>query len=239
MSKNRSDQFHDDRASVASFAMFRAKTVWVLVVLLGLIVTGCKSSTVADPLVDHSFLTQQPCSAPCWYSLELERSSKRDVYDVLNQLSFIDSSSIKEVGTSWLGDDTAKEILFGCTHPQVKSCGGVLISQDKLKRLWFIVGYELTFQATVDQLGPPDYVDYGPYHPEVGGCIIDLNWPEKGIVVENMDTRSDAQCQNVKQGKSFSPEIGVTAIFYSVKEGFGTHPGGCCTRISWPGFTKP
>jgi hypothetical protein len=206
-----------------------------------LVVTGCIAavSEFADPLADQSFLTQEPCAAPCWYGLELDKSNKVDVYAVLGKLSFVDETTIKELPASWSGDQSASEILFGCSHPSDTSCGGVLLSGDKLKRMWFSVGYELTAETAVEQLGLPAYIDYGPYSAEIESCIIDLAWPGKGILLRYLNKTTYAQCQTLQSGNSVSSNIKIATIYYLAQEGFGSEPTGCCKRISWPGFARP
>lgn len=211
---------------------------WSLLALFTLVATSCTRAE-DEALVDRSFVTGQPCAPPCWYELELDKSGQDETYAALEQLPFIDQASIRETtGLVWLGDEDAKEIYWGCLHPRVKSCGGARLSQGKLKLLWLAVGYDLTFKTVIDQLGPPDYVDYGPYHPEAGGCQIHLMWPQRLISVDSLDKRSDAECQAITSGKGISNGTGVRTIYYSVRETFGPQPGGCCTRIPWPGFTE-
>ncbi len=213
------------------------KVVWVLLSLIGLIV-GC-ASTADDPLADRSFLTGQPCQPPCWYGLTLDKSNKEDVLTVLKGLPFVDQATVKTPGTVWLGDERAVEIRFGCTHPMTDPCGGALVSTNVVKQIWISVGYSLRFEKVVAQLGPPEYVDYGVYHPEAGGCSIELGWPEKGISVQSLDTSSDTQCRFIRETGHMPSNVQATILIYSVKEGFSSKPGGCCTRIKWPGFAQP
>lgn len=204
--------------------------------LLAIVVVACTSDS-EEHLMDRSFLTGQPCSPPCWYGLILNESDEQAVYATLPQLNFIDQAAIHEWGTVWMNNENAKEIRFGCLHPRDKACGGALLSENRLKRIWLSVGYELTVQAVVQRLGAPNYVDYGAYHPEVGGCVIDLNWPQKGIAVRSLQRSSDLQCQAVGAGAGLGPDTRVNTIYYSTGEGFSSQPGGCCARIPWPGFS--
>jgi hypothetical protein len=171
--------------------------------------------------------------------LERDKSTEEEVYATLRELPFVDQNTIGEWGTTWLNDDQAKEIYFGCLYPKEEYCGGALFSAKRLKELWMSIGYELTFETVVDQLGPPDYVEFHKLLPHLTGCVISLNWPDKGILVESVDTDSYARCLSLEEGNRVQPSTTVAAIFYSVKEGFGSEPGDCCTIIPWPGFAKP
>jgi len=199
MFRARSERFHNCEQITQPTLAHPRKSVWLLAALVVAMTVGCDRKPVADdPLADHSFLTQQPCAALCWYNLEPNKSSENEVYDTLKRLPFVDPATITESGAIWIGDDNAKEIGFGCSHPKEANCGGsLIISQGKLKRLMFIVPYRLTFQMAADRLGLPDYVDSRPLGTESGGCMITLIWSQKGIYLASINSRSGDQCQKI------------------------------------------
>ncbi len=125
---------------------------WLLVMLFGFTTTGCMSNStisVDDPLADHSFLTQQPCAAPCWYGLEPGKSTAHDVDTTLDKLPFVDSSTIWQSTVIWGDDDNAKQIGFGCLHPKDADCGGgMIISQGRLKRITLSPPYRLSLSCS-------------------------------------------------------------------------------------------
>jgi hypothetical protein len=214
---------------------------YLIILLTGAVLLGCTNSGNAanlghDPLADKSFVTRQPCAAPCWYGLKLDQSTKEEVYATLRKLPFIDPSSIRERGSGWAGDSSARDLAWDCTHPKVDRCGGATLSHDRLKQLWYSVGYTLTFEQVVGQLGPPDYLDYGPWSGEAGGSIIFLYWPDNMVTVEYGDTKSMALLQSLDRGKGLPRNTPVAAIYYSTKEGFLPKPGPGEKRIPWPGF---
>jgi hypothetical protein len=47
-----------------------------------------------DARVDQSFITGNTCAAPCWYGLEIDKSSEADVMSVLTTLKFIDYETL-------------------------------------------------------------------------------------------------------------------------------------------------
>lgn len=88
-----------------------------------LVAAGCKFSATGDlakptvdPLADQSFLNQQPCASPCWYGLEPDKSSAKEVYTTLSTLPFVDPTTIEEWGYIWLDDNRAKQVGFSCLH---------------------------------------------------------------------------------------------------------------------------
>jgi hypothetical protein len=218
-------------------ALHTKMTYRSIVVLIVVFAAAC--SAVNDPKADQSFTTDKPCAAPCWYGLEPDRSTKADVLAVLTQLEFIDSASVQEYSDRWFEDDHALGIAFDCIHPKIAGCVNAIISGDKLKWLRTSAGSKLTVKMTVDKLGIPSYVDYGPYAPEVGGCIVTLAWPPRGISIGMLDTRNDEACRAIRDGHGIPADLRVTSLDYTVQGAFTSDPGGCCKRVLWPGFAKP
>ena len=75
-----------------------------------------------DPRVDRSFVTGQPCDAPCWYELRLGESTIDDIRATLLQLPFVDQSTLFE----WnIGTDGSKlGFYFDCVYyDSPGSCG--------------------------------------------------------------------------------------------------------------------
>lgn len=203
--------------------------------LLLLVTSSCNN----EELVDRSFLTDEPCQAPCWYGLILDQSSEEDLLDTLSELHFIDQESIRlSRGISILGDENAVSARWGCLHPKRNICGGARFAHGTLKSLWYSVGYRLPFTLIVEKLGPPEYIEYGPYHPDVGGCQLTLKWPSIGISTRNIDDRTDLNCRAIEAGKGVKKTMNVGALVFSVPEFFGAEAPGCCKRIEWPGFSE-
>jgi hypothetical protein len=211
-------------------------------ILFGVLTAGgCTGwmKTKDDPLVDRSFLTDEPCKAPCWQGLELDKSPENEIIETLKELPFIDTSKIYTFSSSWLGDDGAKSIVYDCLYPRLEHCGTLRVSGDMLKELSYKVGYKLTLETIVSKLGPPDYIDYGPIHIDIGGCDLALYWPEQKIIAVYINKKAEPLCTAIQANEKIPPETLVTDLIYSVTEAFGPLPGGCCTRIPWPGFAEP
>jgi hypothetical protein len=208
----------------------------ILLFLSLLVLTGCSIADNADinsRLVDKSFVNSELCSPPCWYGLVIDKSTKADVLTKLDQLPFIVHEKYREYSTVWNDDNNAKEIQFDCVN--FKYCGGALISNNKLKRLWLRVGYDLTLKEVVDKIGIPDFLDYGIRIQ--GGCKVDLWWLKHGLVIESIDEKTDEECQNISTGNGITPQKLVSIITY-FSQGSTVTPGDCCKRITWPGFAK-
>jgi len=203
--------------------------------LAGILLLTLNSCSTDPTLIDRSFLTGETCEAPCWYGLEIDKSTKADILAKLDQLPFVEHNTYKEYDAGWMNDQNAKEIQFRCLNRPNEVCGGALTSNDILKRLWLRVGYDLSFVQAVDKLGSPDFLEYEQFSMS-GKCRIDLLWVESGIDISAYENGSQG-CQSVADGNGVSPNKLVATIFYFAKEGFG-EPGSCCKRIPWPGFTE-
>ncbi len=212
---------------------------WLFIILLGFGSTSC-SEAMDESIVDRSFLTEQPCSPPCWYGLELGKSTEEDMYTTLKSLPFVDQTTIVERGATWQSDENARSITFDCLHPWhgSKWCGDATFSADKLTMLWLSVNYDLTFETVVQRLGTPDYISYGPYHVEVGGCEVLLYWPKSQICVDSLDTTGDRVCRMLNAGQGIDPAAKVSNIIYMVHEAFPDGPEEGLPYAPWPGFAQ-
>jgi hypothetical protein len=207
----------------------------LVVIILVLLVASCTRQK-DETRIDKSFLTDEPCPPPCWYGLKVGESSEEEVREAVSSLQFIRSSSIREWGAVWINDKSAEEIIWSCYQIDKTLCGGALVSNDRLKRIWFIVGYSMNLSEVVSKLGHPAYVDYGFVGVEVLGCEITMYWPEKLIAVSSIDERKISLCENLDDGQGLDPSRLADTIYYYVEDGFSDEPGGCCARLAWPGF---
>jgi hypothetical protein len=206
--------------------------LWII--MLVVILAACAKDV--DPKADRSFLTNLPCAVPCWHGLALDQSSEAEVLATLATLEFVDPNDIREYPAPWAGYDQAQWVWFGCLHPAKRDCGVAALVDDKLKYLRLDVNYPLSLVEVVTKLGKPNYVDFGDYHAEVGGCGVRFFWPSAGIIVSYLDQRQQDVCKVLQSAKPISPELSITAVEYLSSEGFEVGVSGCCTRVAWPGL---
>jgi hypothetical protein len=215
----------------------RKQLILLIGALLGLVLV-VSVWALDESSADHSFIAEQPCAPPCWYGLEPDKANKSDVYSTVQQLPFVNNWHIWENAVFWINHEPAVEVTWSCWHPLVNRCGSAVLAGDKLKELTLVVGYALTFETVVKKLGIPDYVDYSPYHPEVGGSRVILFWPNKGIWIDHLDTSNQALFDALRNGRGIPANTTVRLLSYSAFEAFTSRPGDCCVRIRWPGFEK-
>ena len=204
--------------------------------LLLSVTAGCSIPVPRTFPIDQSFLTGEPCAAPCWYGLKLDEATQETILSTLRGNELVDESSIRIYDNSvWPQFPTASEVYF-CSKSEKHHCNTAVLSQGKLKMLWLSVQYDLTLKEIVQRLGEPDYISYAPYHPETRGCTLALYWPKSRLFVENVSETDDSVCQALSAGKGINPNIKVTGMVYAVSEAFGPGLTAGWPYAAWPGF---
>lgn len=217
--------------------------MYFLFILLGLTVAlvGCKSilSTQEPRFVDKSFITRQPCEAPCWYGLELNKSTEAEVDAKLSELPFVDQNTIRKWNNVNFGDfSNAIEINYGCPEPKGQICGVFVLSDDLLKIINLRIQYELRLDTVIDYLRPPAYINYSPYTPHQQGCMLIMDWPDQRISARSINGDSYQLCHEIDIGNGIDPTANVTDVYYMVKEAFLSRQ---CEKYKcppWPGFKE-
>jgi hypothetical protein len=226
MSSNRSDPFH---RRFQLHSLFRFNAVYILLILYCITVSGCET----DPLVDRSFITGQPCESPCWYGIRVGETEEAAVKAILSELPFVKQGSVRitmyEDGINY---------SFSCSHPDDENCGDIILENGKVDRIIVSVHFPLTFEQVVEKLGMPDHVHFDPYHPDTGGCIVSLEWPQ-GILVKHLEVRKDKYCRELARGEKVDPRIQVTGLIYTSQKDLSNSPCNQSNCINWPGFKNP
>jgi hypothetical protein len=192
----------------------------------------------ADMILDRSVFTGDPCSPPCWHGLILDVSTAQDVYQVLQELPFVDSGSIREWNAVWFDNEDAVEIHYKCKVVGSDSCGGVLLSNGTVKRIWFIVGSYATIENLIDRFGNPTYIDLGMWGAEIPGCTIDLVWADLGVIASYSSSKTKT-CDLLRDGIGFNRTLAFNSIMYLQADSIPTEQCMSCDRINWPGFEEP
>ena len=185
-------------------------------------------------LVDKSFLTGQPCEAPCWYNLNLGVSTESDVRKTLARLPFVYQEDIREWNTTLSNDQVAKEIFYYCSYLNDKVCGRFLFSDGIVTLISTRIDFPLDFQTVVDKLGPADY--YAMFSGiETQNCTINLFWLEDNLLI----TITNYQYYNCPYEKGIDPNSKVEFITYSHEEPPFLFEQYSDIYKQWQGFSKP
>lgn len=192
---------------------------------------------IESPFADRSFITDEPCSAPCWHGLEVDKSTKDEVYAVLYDLDIVDQASIYETIQPSANYENASFIGYDCVYKtRGVNCGVLIVSSDGILRvILHVVAYPLSLQDIIGHLGPPGLLTAYPYSPHGGDCVITLLWEEKGISVEHIDKETSLLCDAIREGSSVDPNTLVHSLNY-VSLDIAIQWKEILTYIPWPGF---
>jgi hypothetical protein len=191
--------------------------------------------------MDRSLLTGKPCQAPCWYGLELGKSTRAEVLATLQTLSFADPATIQEVAYGHWDLEIRKNLpatLIGieCRQPHWQ-CAGLVVSNDKLVSIGLFPNYDLTLREVIDYLGAPDYVrTISESDPTI--CKLMLWWTKRQIELERSVPNGEAFCKAVRAGERLDPNLTIQRIYYDLPQRFSIIPMEGLDR-PWPGFTEP
>jgi hypothetical protein len=147
-----------------------------------------------DSRMDLSFLTNQPCKAPCWYGLELGKSSIEEIRTTLTSLPFIKPGSIRE----FKGGNPGELLLMAqCVYLDSNDdCVWIETSSDgMLKKVGLGIHYPLSLDSVIEQLGSPSYFILDV----ISGtdiCLIYIHWPDTNILAVIEATPRERYCES-------------------------------------------
>lgn len=212
-----------------------------IITMAGLIVslTGCsdQGSTQEPQHIDKSFTTGQPCIAPCWYGLEINKSTEDEVLVKLQELPFVNPDSIHRWPGAIFHFQNGIDIDYECVGQPKKHCGSLYLSDGAVKVISYNVNYDLPLQFVISQLGTPDRVTFGLIAPR--GCLVSLDWMSKLISIQILEQPKTEMCKELTSGKGFQSDARVNTIFYMDSEAFQAIVCRTPDCISWPGFREP
>jgi hypothetical protein len=235
-------QFRKEGVGLYAVAML----VWLL--------TGCQlftptlsptlisTPTLETSLMDQSVLTNKPCSAPCWYGLELGKSTKAEALAILPTLSFLDPNTIEEDvydGYAYWGPDTNAKLQATLISAECRThqgqCVRLIIVDNTLMGIWLFPNYNLALGDVVDHLGPPEFVR--AFLSQNGTtCTLVLTWEKRQIMMEYDDLQGESLCTSVNDGNGIESDLRITRLYYKLP---GAFPYESRSGRPWPGFAKP
>ena len=183
-------------------------------------------------LVDKSFITGEPCEAPCWYNIEIGKTLEGDVTVLLPFLPFVQRASIQS--SPDLYDPLSKSITFNCVYETDENCGIIGISATgAVSGIAHQIVYPLSVADVVEKYAEPAYIYKNAYYGDEDDCQLALYWPEKSIAVEVVESSETGLCESIGAGEAIPANLQVLWVYYSplpAEGGEGTLP--------WPGFDE-
>ncbi len=215
----------------------------VLILLVLLLAAGCQPREERifsmDPArADRSFLTDEPCAAPCWYGLVPDVSSEEEVISTLQTLPFVTASTITVTQETNPLQNFDRIVRFECLEAGPGQCGTATFAGGKLKTLGVSFLIPVTLETVVERRGPPEYVVYGRVTPERNDCLLTFVWPAAQFVVHRLVISSGRACDQLREGQGVSPKLILESVSYRAADRFAIYKReGGRAWVAWPGFS--
>ncbi len=226
----------------------------LVVVCVTLMFSGaCTGHKVSGP-VDESFLTDEPCAAPCWQGIVPGVSTQADVVQVLEASIFVKPDSVETTTmkvdcgpsayTSWNTSREQPRPMAWDPYNRIFLRGGTVL----YVRLH--PDQHITLGDVVAKLGPPDRVHASLGGYEARGYQVTVDYPALGVTVACFmyPVDPDEVLQGPGAGR-LSADMPVTEIIYYaprplpelLSDVFCYPPKSVSAFLedshSWPGFT--
>jgi len=213
------------------------RKLFLLSVFFFMIMSGCslirndiqyQQVSLDHPLADQSFLSDEPCEYPCWYGVELGKTTKEDTIIILQGLDFVEDESIS---TKW-----EDRVAYDCVYETPgNNCGDIFFSGGVAYQITYFVAFPLLIEDVIAREGDPEYAYTGTIGPS--GCILSLAWPEKDLEIEYLSSTIEAPCEALNLGNQMIRGLQVTYIWYTdISQGNECGFSGV-NCVDWPGFT--
>ena len=182
-------------------------------VISGISVKSNQRKYPEDARVDRSFISGQPCDAPCWYDLQLGISTIDDIRSKLTQLPFVDQLTLLE---SSIGTNGSKMgFYFDCVYYNPPgSCGMLETVDGKLSKIVTSVQYPLPLETAIDRLGVPKYYIVDTSSTE-DNCFLSIYWPEKSIITVVEENSRKRHCSEIKT-EPIDTNLQINTLIYSL-----------------------
>lgn len=150
-------------------------------------------------ITDQSWLTDEPCKSPCWYQMQVGKTTRQEAMEIIKTIEFIKPDQIREyhIGTFDTIEDQKPEnkgIVFNCVKPEGRECAYLEFIGNYLYQIQVNLNFAISFEEIVERIGPPDYLDIiqngGP--EKTIGCGIRMVWVGRQLVTESFEWVTDS-----------------------------------------------
>ncbi len=201
---------------------------------------------------DRSFLTGEPCEAPCWYGLLPGISHQNEALELLGTLNFIDTTSFAEVSIGYYNHPTSSQesgtrLSADCIYPEGRTCVSLDFNKDRVRRVLLFLNYPLSAGQVVSRLGAPDWIevfpDGGAHQARWFRCHISMVWSEHRIVASYTEFDRDEAlelCFDIlpSGGQLVSNALLDFLIYLAESPLMEELEGSGASIFPWPGFSE-
>jgi len=204
--------------------------------ILLLLLAGCgafvptpqPTPTLVPEEQDQSWLTDQPCQAPCWYGLEPGVSTMQQVVDTVSELSFIRLEDVYkseiDVWSYYVNSSIPGSGLgYGCANPPNDPCVAFSFIDDQLHSIILTPNFSITLGEVIEQIGPPDLFAYARPNAEGKDCDLQVFWGERQLElrIRHVDRRLIGRgvCQAIREANGRVPsDLEIDWVFIIPQE---------------------
>jgi hypothetical protein len=189
------------------------------VIIIILYLSGCSASEEKN--IDLSFITDYPCKAPCWYGLELNKSSRVELLEVIAKLPFVNQNTIQTRNfTSLILSVPITVIYAQCGEYQSDDCISITLKDNIVVNISHLILYNLTVNDVIKKIGEPRIISHGPSSLTIETCEILLFWPSLNIWATINVENGKKVCRKLDSGVRFDLDLQVWKINYGIDNYF-------------------
>ncbi len=163
---------------------------------------------------DQSFISGEPCGAPCFYNIELLTTSGDEAKDILENLSFINPASIIEEDNVY--DEDSYYIKYSCSEDLTELCGYIGVSSYQMVTgMGHKVFYRLSLADVVDKYGTPDFSYKNAAYSGTDQCEIVVYYVDQNFAVEIIEEGDTGLCQDFGDTETLNGDLQIDWVYYN------------------------
>jgi hypothetical protein len=163
---------------------------------------------------DQSFISGEPCGAPCFYNIELLTTSGDEAKDILGNLSFINPASIIEEDNVY--DEDSYYIKYSCSEDLTELCGYIGVSSYQMVTgMGHKVFYRLSLADVVDKYGTPDFSYKNAAYSGTDQCEIVVYYVDQNFAVEIIEDGDTGLCQDFGDTETLNGDLQIDWVYYN------------------------
>ena len=163
---------------------------------------------------DQSFLTGEPCDAPCYHNIELLTTSGAEAKDILKELTFINPASIIEEENVY--EEDSYYLKYSCSEDLTELCGYVGISPyDLVTGMGHKVFYRLPLASVIEKYGTPNFSYKNAAYGGTDQCEIVVYFVDQNFAVEIIENAETGLCQDFRNTETLSGDLQIDWVYYN------------------------
>lgn len=218
--------------------MIKKNILIISIIIFSLLLVGCSQSATATisteptptpPITydlkeiaegfelgepDKTFITGEPCEAPCYHGIELLITTGEETASILETLDFVDKESIYTI------DNIYKEgsffIYYHCGDENAENCGYVGVSSyDLVTSIGSKIFYRLSLGEVVEKFGKPSFSYKNAMYRGENVCQIVVYYVDNNFAIEIIEDGDKGVCEDFSTTGKLAPELQIDWVYYN------------------------